>query len=108
MSCCEQLFLQVIHILLYLQYEWSYLCSFNIAVYIAELTKKDMIKLLSHSNHDLKLLGWSYVSNVLAWLLRVFSEASVSRSGDAESVLIDHGFFRVLPDMAFILSVRSG
>ena len=67
-----------------------------------------MMKLLSHGNHDLKLLGWSYVSNVLAWLSRVFTEASVARSGDAESVLIDHGFFKVLPDMAFILSIRSG
>eukprot|EP01035_Chromulina_nebulosa_P024122 gene24122-31344_t len=78
------------------------------AVIPSELTKKDMMKLLSHSNRDLKLLGWSYVSNVLAWLLRVFSEASVARSGDAENVLIDHGFFKVLPDMAFILSIRSG
>ncbi len=77
-------------------------------VYYEELTKKDMIKLLSHSDSDLKLLGWVYVSNVLAWLLRVFTEASVARSGHTESVLIEHGFFRVLPDVAFILSIRSG
>ena len=67
-----------------------------------------MTKLLSHSDRHLQLLGWTYVANILSWLLRAFSEAGIRRSADSEKILIEHGFFKVLPEVSFILSIRAG
>jgi hypothetical protein len=71
------------------------------------INKKDLTRLLAHSDDQLQLLGWRYVLAVLVWTATALTESKMVHSSNTEQLLLASEFGRVLPDLPFILSSRG-